>query len=542
MTAPSCRSGRVVLFALVLALSSFGGVAAGGGGLPGPVEASAVQSEPAGQLNGTVIAPDGSPLSETRIVLTAESGGVLGMAETDAAGSISLSGLDPGTRTVTARAAGYGPSAPVTVDVGPTPTDVVFELTTAAEGRLEGTVTTPQGEPVDAETTVSFQSAAFDSSRTVTLGAEGSYELAEVPTGEYTVTATTAGHSSAALVSVAGDGPTTQEFSLVPSGDSVLTGRVTDVNETPLPAGTWVRFSADNAFGPPRTVALGEGGQYALTDLPAEGKSYNLQITAADYGSTTDIVSFPSQAETERDFALPPPNELAITSIDAPAAATVDSTLSVSVTVSNTGSVQTTESIAYRFDGRPVFTDSLTVSPGSARTMSVSVTPEQTGSVTHGVFTEHDAAYADIDIESDSSSGGSAGGGGGSAGGGGGSDSGGRSGGAVGGVTLPPIDDDSESETTADGDSQRGGDRDGTVDDSDETPADAPTGQNDTQADTDDQSGDDQPAGETGDDEPAETPAERPSDDDGDDGQPGFGILVTLCALLAGLCLARYRR
>jgi PGF-CTERM protein len=525
--------GVVLFVVLTVGLSAVGAVTAAGPTSTAPAEqhAEATAAEPA--FNGTILNPGGQPLANTQVAITDDTGTFGVLTETASNGQFSVTDVDPGVRTLVASAQGYGDSAPVTVDIGSNATDVVFQLTTATDGRLDGTVSNADGETLDAGTMVAFQSSAFESSRSVQLDSGGSYELDELPIGEYTVTVTTENRSSVATVSVDGEGPTTQNFSLAPSGETVLTGHVTDTNGTPLPAGTWVRFEADNGFGPPRTVSLGEGGQYALTDLPTDGKSYNLKVEAEDIGSTTTIVSLPSAADTERDFKLPRTEPLSIESLDAPEQAVAGSEVTATLTISNAEPTPVTEGLQYRVDGRPVDSATMTVDGVSTRTISVSFTPTQTGSFTHGVFSEHDAAYAEIEIVSA----GSVGDGDENDGDDSGGDDDGNSGG-VGGISLPPVGGADDGETTPVDDS---GDDDtagtgGQNDSTDDSPA---TNSTDSTTDSsdDEQSEQESPDGTDTD----STNQESESEADSGDGQPGFGVLVSFCALLAGLGLARRR-
>jgi hypothetical protein len=139
----------------------------------------------AGGLAGSVRSAADVPLPEATVVISDDSGDVLARDVTGADGTFLLPGLPAGTYTAAATAAGYRPaSTRVEVD-GATETALLALL---AEAEVRGVIRDPSDTPLSG-VTVSLANTDGEVVASVVTGADGSYRLAGLDSGDHTLVA-----------------------------------------------------------------------------------------------------------------------------------------------------------------------------------------------------------------------------------------------------------------------------------------------------------------------------------------------------------------
>ena len=175
-------------------------------------------------------------------------------ATTDANGVYTLTGLTPGSHSLTASATSFGPATlTATVSSGGTTTGANFSLT-PSPGAVTGTVTSASGGAPIAGATVTDSGGGT----TATADANGLYTLSGLTPGSHTLTASATNFitSQPQTISVTSGG-TTQgvNFTLSPSPGSI-TGTVTSASGGAAIAGATV---TDSAGGTPATTHAQRG-------------------------------------------------------------------------------------------------------------------------------------------------------------------------------------------------------------------------------------------------------------------------------------------
>jgi hypothetical protein len=193
-------------------------------------------------------------------------------ATTGADGSYSFAGLEPATYTVAASKTGYLFSSPRTVTVGPDQSGVDFTASPSTF-RISGTVRAAGTGLAGVSVTAGGQTA--------TTAADGTYALAAVPAGSYTVTAALAEYTLSTQTVTVGPDRTGLDFTATrvtySLGGTVRTGGI------PLPG---VTVSADG-----RSAVTGADGAYSIAGLLSG--SYVVTAAAAEYtfdGPRTAVV------------------------------------------------------------------------------------------------------------------------------------------------------------------------------------------------------------------------------------------------------------
>ncbi|WP_154795410.1 S8 family serine peptidase [Occultella kanbiaonis] len=170
-----------------------------------------VQAAPtaeAGTLTGTVTSSDGGPIAGATVTVTGENERVL---TTDENGAFTGTFV-AGAYTVTATAFGYASATADVTVVAEETVSVDLVLEAAASFAVSGTVTNEaDGAPV-AGATVAFTGAPIEP---VTTGADGTYAVADVPAGTYTVTITGDRCSAPFSTELVVDGDETLDAALV---------------------------------------------------------------------------------------------------------------------------------------------------------------------------------------------------------------------------------------------------------------------------------------------------------------------------------------
>jgi len=220
-------------------------------------------------LAGTVL--DGAAQALAGVTLTVSgASGVAGAAVTDAQGAFAVAGLPAGTYTVTpTRAAtSFEPDAR-RVTVGPSQTGLDFTGSAAVEGTfsISGTIVGRTGAPLSG--VMIDVAGALESGHALT-GADGTYQVINLPAGTYTVTLSLAEHVfEPPSRSIDVSASTTEiDFTGVPgtSGTFSISGTIADGADAPI---VGVTVTVDDGAGHVATATTDAQGFFVAGDLAA---------------------------------------------------------------------------------------------------------------------------------------------------------------------------------------------------------------------------------------------------------------------------------
>jgi PKD repeat protein len=234
-----------------------------------------------------------------------------------------------------------------------------------APGTVRGTVTA-------ASTLAPIPGATVATSEgTTTTGANGTYVLDPISSGEHQVTFSAPGYATVTRsVEVVGGSTSTLDASLVLPG--TLRGRVTDTSSGQAIVGALLLCAG-------RSTTTDSAGGYELAGIPAGSQS--ITASAAGYGSSLENATVPANGSVTVDFAL-------VKSATYIAGLVIDSATSEAIAgafVSYSGGAVTSDSLGrYRFDGVLPATHRVTCSASGYATQTVDVV------VTSGTASFHD--------------------------------------------------------------------------------------------------------------------------------------------------------
>ncbi|MEU8691127.1 DHA2 family efflux MFS transporter permease subunit [Streptomyces sp. NPDC048665] len=253
-----------------------------------------VPGGPSYAVRGRVLDGANAPVAQAVITVIDVDGRQLGRAVTGADGGYAVSVTDPGTYVLIAAAGSRQPQA-VTVLVGDEP--VVCDLALSGTVALSGVVR----DAVDARPVPSALLVATDVRGEVvssgTTAEDGSFTLAELVPGSYTLVVNAPGHRPAALpVEVTAGAGEVHEIRLEASAR--LGGVVSTPAGTPLDdAKVTLLDSAGNVVG---TAVTGTDGAYGFTDL--DGGEYT--VVASGYAPVATSVRLDGSGVTDFDLEL----------------------------------------------------------------------------------------------------------------------------------------------------------------------------------------------------------------------------------------------
>lgn len=241
----------------------------------------------------------------------------LASALTDAAGQYQFTGLAEGTYTVSARAPGFSSGAPATraITAAGSNTQDLMLVPLVATGSLNGTVRNTTTNAAIAGATVQLWTGNNNTNgapyATTTTNASGTYALAALPAGPYTMRASAAGYQTGSPVNktVVTNTGNVQDFALSPQQiTGSLGGTVRNATTNAAIAGATVQLwsGSNNTGGPPyATATTSVGGTFAFAALP-QGP-YTLRASAANY-QTGSLVnkSVVGNATNVQDLTLTP--------------------------------------------------------------------------------------------------------------------------------------------------------------------------------------------------------------------------------------------
>ncbi|MDQ0717358.1 EmrB/QacA subfamily drug resistance transporter [Streptomyces luteogriseus] len=164
----------------------------------------------AGNLIGTVVTADGTPVRDATVTLTNVHGEVVATTRSGREGGYVITDLVAGEYTLAASAPAFRPAAlPVTVQAA---RETRRDIELAGGAVLRGTVRAGGGRPVE-DARVTLLDVAGNVVDTLTTGADGTFRFVDLSSGEYTVIA--AGYPPVATVlQVAGGGRTERDLQL----------------------------------------------------------------------------------------------------------------------------------------------------------------------------------------------------------------------------------------------------------------------------------------------------------------------------------------
>ncbi|MET9866007.1 MFS transporter [Streptomyces sp. NPDC006386] len=164
----------------------------------------------AGNLVGSVVTADGTPVRDATVTLTNAHGEVVATTRSGREGGYVITELVAGEYTLAASAPAFRPAAlPVTVQAA---RETRRDIELAGGAVLRGTVRASGGRPVE-DARVTLLDVGGNVIDTLTTGADGTFRFVDLASGEYTVIA--AGYPPVATVlQVAGGGRTERDLQL----------------------------------------------------------------------------------------------------------------------------------------------------------------------------------------------------------------------------------------------------------------------------------------------------------------------------------------
>ena len=320
-------------------------------------------------ISGTVT--DGTLPIGSATVSYGGTGGSTGSGSTATAvdGTYALSGVPPGTYTVTASAAAYGPqSKPVTVTVSTTTIGVDFTLTATTTGTISGTVSDSQtpARAVSGATVTYVDTNNSVNTGNVLTDSSGGYSFSGLSTGSYSVSVTDSDFTTPAAqpVTVTAGGTGTANFTM--TATSGISGTVTDSQTPAQPVGgATVSYSGTGGTTGNGNIITNSSGVYTFNGVPPGTYS----VTATKSGFTSPAAQTPNVTSgntATASFTLSATSGIsgAVTDSQAPAQPVSGATVSYTGTGGTTGSGTTTTSSSggYTFNGVPPGTYSVTAS------------------------------------------------------------------------------------------------------------------------------------------------------------------------------------
>ncbi|MEE4419475.1 MFS transporter [Streptomyces bugieae] len=257
-------------------------------------------SDPRPGFRGRVLGSHGGPVPGASVTLIDHQGRQAGVATTVADGRYALAAPAAGTYVLTAAAPGHAPYAASATYRGAGAT-AETDLVLTAGGRLHGTLCGgPGGTPLAGGGIVVTDATGEVVARTAS-GADGRWEVAELPPGGYTLVLSAPGHQpQARAVEVSGGaGQERQDVRLRPA--ATVRGTVRGPGGRPL-ADAAVTLLADGTVT--GHTVTGPDGAFAFSGLC--GSRYTL--TAAGYPPHAAPISLTGGAEETLDLTLTQPS------------------------------------------------------------------------------------------------------------------------------------------------------------------------------------------------------------------------------------------
>jgi PGF-CTERM protein len=274
----------------------------------------------------------------------------------------------------------------------------------SSSGSLEGTVTDAGGSAL-ADATVQVVNTSNGSVvATLPVASGGSWGAVELPRGSYRVVATSNGYEPASRTVSVGGSTRSVALSLAPALSASITSTTSPVatGETLSVTARIENTASSEVSG---TVVLDVGGTrrdattLTLSGGEARTVTFEWQTGSGDAGSyTASVDTGADTATTSVTVAEPSGLSVDISSTDSPVAP--GETLSVDVRVDNTGSVEVTETVALVVDGEQRDSRGVTLSPGDARTITLTWSDATAGEYTATVEGASDSDSTGVAVRS----------------------------------------------------------------------------------------------------------------------------------------------
>ncbi|MEV6563720.1 MFS transporter [Streptomyces kronopolitis] len=250
-------------------------------------------------FRGRVADASGTPVPGASVTLIDRQGRQAGVTTAAADGRYTLDAPAAGTYVLTAAAPGHAPHAASATSRGAQdgpPVDLVLTAT----GRLHGTLSGgPDGSALDGGSIVVTDARGEVVART-TSGAEGSWEVTQLPPGAYTLVLRAPGHRpQARALELSGSAPDRQNARLEPT--ATVRGTVRGPGGGPL-ADAAVTLVEDGTVA--GHTVTGPDGVFAFAEL--SGSHYTL--TAAGYPPHAAPISLAGGADESLDLELTQPS------------------------------------------------------------------------------------------------------------------------------------------------------------------------------------------------------------------------------------------
>ena len=258
-----------------------------------------LQSSP-GTISGTVISAMGATPIAGAVIQVIYDGAVIDSTLTDSSGYYIITGLAPGSYTVTAAAASYDTGVTGAIVSANETTIIDFSLA-ASPGAISGTVTSFVGsDPISgALIEVSLDNTIIFSTLTDSLG---DYSISGVAPGSYVVHAHAPNYQTGTMGAIVIASTTTiVDFSLVASPGAIA-GTVTSA-ATGLPiSGALVEVNLSSIVID--SAVTDSSGNYSISGMPPG--SYIVNAYSANYQTGTTGAIVLSNETTTVDFSLQP--------------------------------------------------------------------------------------------------------------------------------------------------------------------------------------------------------------------------------------------
>jgi PGF-CTERM protein len=291
------------------------------------------------------------------------------------------------------------------VELGDGEAHLIQVIGQSTSGSLEGTVTDPGGSALPEATVQVVNTSNGSVVATLPVASGGSWGAVELPRGSYEVEATSNGYESASrTVSVGGGTTTTVDLSLAPALSASVTSTSSPV-ATGETLSVTVRVENTASSSVSGTVVLDVGGTrrdgttLTLSGGETRTVTFEWQTGSGDAGSyTASVDTGADTATTSVTVAEPSGLSVDVSSTDSPVAP--GAALSVDVRVDNTGSVEVTETVALVVDGEQRDSREVTLSPGDARTVTLTWSDATAGEYTATVEGASDSDSTAVAVRS----------------------------------------------------------------------------------------------------------------------------------------------
>lgn len=271
-----------------------------------------VIAQPAATLAGTVTELDGvTPVSGAVVTAVDSQGNRVSSAATGATGDYSIGGLAAGPVTVTASAAGFETDDDLTATVA-LGTTTTLDVMLTEEGAITGTITAPAGgAPTGA--TVDAELSTSASALSGTVADDGTYTIADLAPGTYTVVAEAPGDGPAeqTSVTVTAGGTTSGVDLALSASPATVSGTVTDADTGAPIAGATVSTDAANGAEGPVTTA--DDGTFTLSGLPAGAIDVDVTPPDTSHLNASVTVTATAGATTTTTVELDPAGTVSAT-------------------------------------------------------------------------------------------------------------------------------------------------------------------------------------------------------------------------------------